>query len=458
MVKLSCGQAMIARKESYTMADQKPHYTALEEDYQILDDNVVYIENEYIKLGANMALGGSITYLAEHGKNNMINSADWGRQVQLSFYSGPVPFHPEGTEMGVNWTHTGWNPIQTGDCFFNRSKVLEYKIEGNTMYVKCIPMQWALNNVPGECEFELWYTLDGKTVNATATLNNHRADTTQYCACGQELPAVYTNGEFYRIVSYVGENPGTNGKLTDIVNKTSERIWPSEFMVYPENWVALLDDNDYGLGVYNPHTCGAVGGFATRYDEMGWGGPKDWQTATVSPTTSVILDHNIKYTFYYSLIVGNVEEIRKTALELDSAVDHRRFSFAEDRANFYYHNTTDKGFGNQDCLDFDFDNDVWLRSPFVYVSKGECKKIVLDAIFEGGDIEGELGFRCYAETTHPDRKGTPCSWETVPFKLCGDGERKLHEIDISCLDKPFFSISFIFKTKGHAKIYSFELK
>lgn len=435
-----------------------PHYIAQEEDHKILDENVFYIENEYIKFGINTALGGTVTYLAEHGKNNLINSSDWGRQVQLSFYSGPVPFHPEGTEMGKNWTHTGWNPIQTGDCFFNRAKLVDYKVEGNTLYVKCIPMQWALNNVPGDCTFELWYTLDGKTVNVTARLHNNRSDKTQYRACGQELPAVYVNGEYYRIVSYVGEQPGTNGKLTDIVNKHTDRNWPSEFMMYPEGWVALVDDNDYGLGVYNPHTCGAVGGFAGEVERMGWGGAKDYQTATVSPTTCVILDHNIVYTFHFSLIVGDLASIRKTALALDAKVDHRKFEFSKDRQNFYYHNTTDKGYGNQDCLDFDFDHDVWLRSPFIYVSGGECKKILLDAAIEGGEIEGVVGFRTYSETTTPERKDSPCSWAEVPFKLIGDGERRIHEIDISANDKPFYTTNLIFKTKGHAKIYAFELK
>jgi hypothetical protein len=28
----------------------------------------------------------------------MINSYDWGRQIQMSFYSGPVPYVPEGGE------------------------------------------------------------------------------------------------------------------------------------------------------------------------------------------------------------------------------------------------------------------------------------------------------------------------------------------------------------------------
>ena len=36
-----------------------PHYLAEENDYKILDGNVVYIENEYIKFGINIALGGT---------------------------------------------------------------------------------------------------------------------------------------------------------------------------------------------------------------------------------------------------------------------------------------------------------------------------------------------------------------------------------------------------------------
>ncbi|MBO5756081.1 MAG: hypothetical protein J6S28_00135, partial [Clostridia bacterium] len=147
-----------------------------------------------------------------------------------------------------------------------------------------------------------------------------------------------------------------------------------------------------------------------------------------------------------------------TALELDAKVDHRRFEFSKDRQNFYYHNTMDKGYGNQDCLDFDFDHDVWLRSPFIYVSAGECKKILLDAAFDGGEIEGVAGFRIYSESTTPERKGSPCSWAEVPFKLTGDGERRIHEIDISAIDKPYYTINLIFKTKGHAKIYSFAMQ
>jgi hypothetical protein len=68
-------------------------------DSYLTDDNLVFIENEYLRLGANLSLGGALTYLAEKGKKNLINSADWGRQVQMSVYAAPTPFHPEGVEM-----------------------------------------------------------------------------------------------------------------------------------------------------------------------------------------------------------------------------------------------------------------------------------------------------------------------------------------------------------------------
>ena len=48
---------------------------------------VRYIENDRVKLGLNLALGGAVTYLEDKANQsgNMINSADWGRQIQLSY-------------------------------------------------------------------------------------------------------------------------------------------------------------------------------------------------------------------------------------------------------------------------------------------------------------------------------------------------------------------------------------
>ena len=166
-------------------------------DYRYLEDEyLTFIENDHIRLGINMALGGCVTYLAQKGGKNLINSHDWGRQVQLSFYGYPKPFWPEGVAVSSGWEQLGWNPIGCGDAFGNRSKILDSRVTEDSIYVKCIPMQWPLDNVPGDCTFEIWYKLNGNQVEVTARLNNAREDKNQYPACGQELPAVYTNGEW----------------------------------------------------------------------------------------------------------------------------------------------------------------------------------------------------------------------------------------------------------------------
>ena len=142
-----------------------------------------YVDNGTIRVGMNLDIGGAITYVApSDAHENIINSHDWGRQIQLSFYSGPTPFVPNGKEPSPTWRFLGWNPIQAGDCYGHGSKVIAHENDGQTMYVKCIPMQWPLNNEPGECTFETWTRLEGSAVWVRSRINNARADTTQYPA------------------------------------------------------------------------------------------------------------------------------------------------------------------------------------------------------------------------------------------------------------------------------------
>ena len=41
-------------------------------DSYLTDDNLVYLENETIRIGVNLSLGGALTYLAEKGKKNLL--------------------------------------------------------------------------------------------------------------------------------------------------------------------------------------------------------------------------------------------------------------------------------------------------------------------------------------------------------------------------------------------------
>ena len=427
------------------MEEKKPF------DSYLTDENLIFIENEYIRLGANISLGGALTYLAEKGKKNLINSHDWGRQVQMSFYAPPVPYNPEGTQMAQCWKFIGWNPIQSGDYYRNRSRVLEYRAEENEIYVKCIPMHWPLNNVPGECSFEVWYRLDGYCVNVTSRINMDRPDKTQYEARWQELPAVYTNGEWYKGVSYVGKKPYTGDNVTELVTKENGLGWPWLNFCPTEHWSALVDDDNYGLGVFNGTSNVSKIGY---FGEKGAGGPRDDQTGYIAPLGLEILDHNAVYTYDYSLIVGKLDFIRETACEKSKALDRRKYCFEKNRSSFTYKGIQDQGYPTGGCLDFDFSEGSELRSPALFFERKDCQSIVLEADFLG-EISGDVVFTTY------DTDENNCvvrGKQTVPFTVTGEGRRATATIDISAAPESYLGFALRFSTEGHLKVYSVEIK
>ena len=147
---------------------------------------MTYLDNGQVRIGMNLAIGGAVTWISSQDHpGNIINSADLGRQIQMSHYSGPWPFEVGDKKPHKAWVGLGWNPIQTGDCFLNPSKVVESRNDGKQLYIKCVPMQWPLENVPGDCLFETWTTLEGPLIHMRFRCTNQRQDKTQY----RPLPA-----------------------------------------------------------------------------------------------------------------------------------------------------------------------------------------------------------------------------------------------------------------------------
>ena len=104
-------------------------------------EKMSFVDNGIIRLGVDLNLGGSFTYLAvSKNRINIINNHDWGRQIQMSFYSGPVLFTPGGKQPSKIWAGLGWNPIQSGDYADNRSSIIDLRNDGKSIYVKCVPM------------------------------------------------------------------------------------------------------------------------------------------------------------------------------------------------------------------------------------------------------------------------------------------------------------------------------
>lgn len=383
-----------------------------------------YLDNGVIRLGINLDIGGAITYLSPSGSQaNAINSHDWGRQIQMSFYSGPNPYQPPGTEVNEGWKFLGWNPIQSGDCFGNRSQVLAHTNSGDSLYVKCIPMQWPMNKVPGKCSFEVWISLQGKTAQVRAQIKNARDDHTQYAARGQELPAVYTNGAYYRLFTYIGDKPFTHGPLHRITKiwDTSKGVnvpgGPWDNWYATENWAALLREDDFGVGIWSPGSYRYTGGFAGK---PGQGGPKDGPTGYYAPLRREILDHNIQYSYAYTLILGQLKEIRQFVYEHAPREKLPSYRFDRDRQSWTLSDARDTGWPLKGVwrVHMDAKNAV-LRGPDAFWQARGLPKVQVRAAFNTGQDHALLRWERYQ-----------AGGGELRFPVMSDGRMRDYTIDL----------------------------
>jgi hypothetical protein len=301
--------------------------------------HMTYLDNGEVRVGMDLALGGAVTFMSsrEH-PGNVINSADLGRQIQMSHYSGPWPFEPDGHKAAPEWRGLGWNPIQTGDCRMNPSQVVEHRNDGRELYIRCIPMQWPLDRVPGDCVFETWTTLEGPVVHMRFRCTNQRADHTFYRACPQELPAVYTVSTLSRLISYTGDMPFT-GAPTGVVSNDWHRPWPWTAFKATERWAALVDARGWGLGVFKDDGGEFHGGI---HGDGRTDNPKDGSTAYLAPIHRDHLDHNIVYEHRTEFMLGNLEEMRRRFNAMASRA-LPAWRFESDRQHWILEDATDEG-------------------------------------------------------------------------------------------------------------------
>jgi len=408
---------------------QSSIYAALDTQ-GLLSENVSYLDNGTIRLGVDLNLGGSITYLADsRDKTNMINNHDLGRQIQMSFYSGPRPFTPGGKQPSKTWAGLGWNPIQSGDYAGHRSRIVEHRNDHNSIYVKCIPMQWPLDNEPGECTFESWIHLKENTVLVRCRISNNRSDTTQYSGRGQELPAVYTNGQWYRLMSYTGDRPFTGDKLSRFT-KTWTNLEevdgsPWESWLATENWAALVNDDNWGLGVFKPDAYSFKGGF---FGVPGKGGSNDGPTGYISPIQDEILDHNIQYEYKYTLIVGTLKQIRRFVYENSVRQTLPDYRFEKDRQHWVYRNAVDTGWPIRGNLHIKLEqNDPQLIGPRGFWYASDVAKLYIHAACRMHDTSARLFWRTHTEPHFSNTR-------SAIFELRPDELYHIYEIDLS--DRP----------------------
>jgi|SRR5579862_4628895 len=380
-----------------------------------------FLDNGQLRLGIDLDKGGSIVYLAKHQGPNIINGADLGRQIQMSFYSGPVPFAPNGKQPSKDWTMLGWNPIQTGDCYHHPSRVTAFSRHGTTIFVRCVPMQWPLDNEPGECEFESTISLLGYTVRVQNRLLNHRADLTQYPARGQELPAIYTNGPWYRLMSYTGDRPFTHGPLTQLTKDPPASTFPWVSFSATEDWTALVDSAGWGVGVVEPGCQAMSGGF---FGKPGFGGPLSSETGYIAPNYTEILDSNIDYRFEYTLVVGYLDAIRAYAYGHVPKPKPPAWTFKDDRDHWYYVNATDAGWPIRGDLDAKLEqNDPQLIGPAGFWPASKGRTLLITAAFKCHSPDAQVFWSRFDSPGFSEAKSLRI--RTIP-----DGKMRTYQVDL----------------------------
>lgn len=376
------------------------------------------LDNGVIRVGVDVSRGGAISYLSESGAGeSVVNIYDLGRYIQQSYYAGPYPFIPPGAVQHPAYDGWGWNPVQAGDVYGNRSQVLDVSNDGTTLYVECIPKQWALNNVDSECTMEAWITLDENRVHVRNRLTNFRSDTTDYSGRHQELPAVYTIGRLSRLFTYTGTAPFTSDTLTQIHNNGP----PWEYWTGTENWSAFVDDTDWGLGICHPGAYVTVGGF---HGTPGSGGPNDVNTGYIAPLHTDVIDHDIIYEYEYTLILGDLfDDIRSYAYTIAPPPGPYHV-FTRDRSHCLPSNLTGEAppYVGHWPMTLDRSDPTILLPPALWEAV-DVPRIYITAAFHTQNDQAEIFF------AHLD--GVFSGLRRLPVAIIPDGAIRVYEVDLS---------------------------
>jgi hypothetical protein len=277
--------------------------------------NQLVADNGTLTVKFDLTRGGAISWISLSGSDrSLVNIADEGRYIQQSYYAGKsLDRKAEGQSPG--WSPWPWNPIQVGDAFRNRAKILDYKQTKESLYVKCIPMQWDMNNRPAEAEMEQWTFLNGNVLTIRNRLTCHRTDNIygDSIVCDQELPAVYPVSALKNLFMYEGNSPFTHDSLKqlEVINLKSG-FW-GRYDIVPEQWMAFVDDKNFGMAVYNPGCTRFLAGMSGVPGKEA----ADGSTSYIAPVKKEILFKNSVYEYEYYIMVGSLVEMRDRIYELN---------------------------------------------------------------------------------------------------------------------------------------------
>lgn len=319
-------------------------------DFTVKDnlEDFQYIDNGTVKVGVNLEWGGGIGYLEYMQDDvaqvfdqenrqmlvgpgiadedavvitetvNLLNIFDTGRSIQQSYYGTYGPPYKPGKYKGEKWP---WNPVQGGDQKVNSSPIVDFYKKDGELYVKCRPLDWALDNVATETYMEYYITLTDNIVEIDARFTDFSGY--KHRVASQELPANYFVEPLRTFVAYSGTTPFENDQDLTVRNDLEE--WWKDYAWHTtdttEFWSAWVNEDQWGVATFTPsvtkHLAGRSGG-DTFYRLTADIADPACYTAPVA-----MMKMRSYETFQYKsfLIIGYVDEMRNQIYDLMEEVD-----------------------------------------------------------------------------------------------------------------------------------------
>ena len=334
---------------------------------------MLYINNGKIKLGAWLAAGGSICHVERLGEDvveyidengsvcidkdvdaskvrvvteevNLINIHDLGREIQQSYYANVNESHGYApTDTVLYEGSVLYNPVQAGSAGDKQTQIIDYSYTDTEIRVKVRPQDWFFNNTQSDSYMENVYTFGENGVlmvyNRFVNFSQFRGMEKAWIS-GQETPAVYAvyplNYFYCETTDGVIKDPNLSPMMTSN-KKTCLNESVSDPYCYelsknkvPDDWVAFVNENNFGIGIYTPNAdayCASRGSKSIWYEMVanhsyhkGMYDLKNYKYIPSayadnynycgSPVIRRMVDF-VPFEYEYAIDVGTVDEMRK---------------------------------------------------------------------------------------------------------------------------------------------------
>ncbi|MGB6220258.1 hypothetical protein [Haloferula sp.] len=266
---------------------------------------LLFIENDKIKVGIDRSKGASITWLSwKDYPGNVVNIHDPGRLIQQSYYAGRS-LDRQADGQSKSWSPWSWNPIQGGGVG-SWARVSRFeKIDGVTLYGETIPKLWDMPDEEAEATMEQWTGFEPNMPDVVVVRNRLVSKRQPGDRWGpakhspQEVPACYFTRNFDQFMVYLG---GGQWKTVE------QKVGPPWGKARPPlRAMACFNAEGQGIAVFSP-SSGESWNFGPHVATMS-DDPQGGPCVHIAPVSRVHLGPRSTYEYRYWLIVGDRESI-----------------------------------------------------------------------------------------------------------------------------------------------------